>query len=54
MTKIYVYCKKENVSENGEMPVYLLFKNGKGRFFVNTGIICRVSKCMEVTELCAP
>lgn len=38
MTKIYVYCKKENVGGNGEVPIYLLFKNGKGRFLVNTGI----------------
>ncbi len=29
MTKIYVCCKKDETNDDGEIPVLLLFQNGK-------------------------
>jgi len=38
MTKIYVFCDMRGARANGGYPVYLLFKNPKGTFMVNTGL----------------
>lgn len=37
-TSIYTYVKTDRVGSNGEYDVYLLVKNGNGKFMVNTGL----------------
>ncbi len=37
-TRVYIFCDTRGKKMNGEYAVYLLFKNSRGRFMVNTGL----------------